>query len=138
MQGSLKFQIITWGIPSRSLKCRPAPWREIYIYTTSKQKLGKKISSRPSGMGDYRIKDRIGNDESKLLVYFDFIDKFCIDIAVSMTLLHMIVCYCLGMSTASSDSTLYKCEVCNKTFNSQKGIEQHNKETHIETAGQKE
>src|SRR5215216_7877606 len=85
MQGSLKFQIITWGIPSRSLKCRPAPWREIYIYTTSKQKLGKKISSRPCGMGDYRIKDRIGNNESKLLIYFDFIDKFCIEIAVSKT-----------------------------------------------------
>jgi transposase-like protein len=42
------------------------------------------------------------------------------------------------MSTASSDSTLYRCEVCNKTFNSQDEIERHNKETHIETAGQKE
>ena len=42
------------------------------------------------------------------------------------------------MSTPSSDSTLYKCEVCNKTFNSQQEIERHNKEKHIETAGQKE
>ncbi|MDQ3967537.1 MAG: C2H2-type zinc finger protein [Thermoproteota archaeon] len=42
------------------------------------------------------------------------------------------------MSTPSSDSTLYKCEECNKTFNSQQEIEQHNKETHIQSAGQKE
>lgn len=42
------------------------------------------------------------------------------------------------MSTASSDSTLYRCEVCNKTSNSQDEIERHNKEMHIETAGQKE
>jgi hypothetical protein len=50
----------------------------------------------------------------------------------------MIVCYCRSMSTASNDSTLYKCEVCNKTFDSQQEVEQHNKETHIQTAGQKE
>jgi uncharacterized C2H2 Zn-finger protein len=42
------------------------------------------------------------------------------------------------MSTSSGDSTLYRCEVCNRTFNSQKEIEQHNKQMHIETAGQKE
>ena len=42
------------------------------------------------------------------------------------------------MSTASGDSTLYKCEVCNKMFSSQQEIEQHNKQTHIETTGQKE
>lgn len=42
------------------------------------------------------------------------------------------------MSTSPSDSTLYKCEACNKTFNSQQEIESHNKEKHIETAGQKE
>jgi hypothetical protein len=50
----------------------------------------------------------------------------------------MILCYCRGMSTASSDSTLHKCEVCNKMFDSQQEVEQHNKETHIQTAGQKE
>jgi hypothetical protein len=71
------------ALKKRCIMC--AIERDMYIYTTSKQKLGKKISSRPSGMGDYRIKDRIGNNESKLLVYFDFIDKFCIEIAVSMT-----------------------------------------------------
>jgi stress-induced morphogen len=48
------------------------------------------------------------------------------------------VCYYRGMSTAPTDSTHYTCEVCNKTFNSQQEIEQHNKETHIQTAGQKE
>jgi hypothetical protein len=42
------------------------------------------------------------------------------------------------MSTSPSDSTLYKCEICNKTFSSQQEIEQHNKEKHIETTGQKE
>jgi DNA-directed RNA polymerase subunit RPC12/RpoP len=42
------------------------------------------------------------------------------------------------MSTPSSDSTLYRCEVCNKTFGSQQEIERHNKEKYVETAGQKE
>ena len=42
------------------------------------------------------------------------------------------------MSTSPNDSTLYKCEVCNETFNTQQEIERHNKEKHIETAGQKE
>jgi hypothetical protein len=42
------------------------------------------------------------------------------------------------MSTSPSDSTLYKCEVCNESFDSQQDIERHNKEKHIETAGQKE
>ncbi|HEX2106742.1 MAG TPA: C2H2-type zinc finger protein [Nitrososphaera sp.] len=42
------------------------------------------------------------------------------------------------MSTPPSDGTLYKCEICNKTFTSQQEIEQHNMEKHIETAGQKE
>jgi predicted SprT family Zn-dependent metalloprotease len=44
----------------------------------------------------------------------------------------------LCMSTPSSDSTLYRCEVCNEAFNSQQEIERHNKEKHVETAGQKE
>ena len=66
-------------------RCIIAPWREIYIYTTSKQKLRKKISSRPRVIRYYRIKDRKENDESKLLVYSVFVDKFCVDIAVSMT-----------------------------------------------------
>jgi hypothetical protein len=70
------------ALKKRCIMC--AMERDIHIHTF-KQKLGKKISSRPIGMGDYRIKDRIGNNESKLLVYFDFIDKFCIEIAVSMT-----------------------------------------------------
>ncbi len=69
----------------------------------------------------------------------DFIDKFCIDISrFHRLLLHIIMCYCLSMSTPSSDSTVYRCEVCNKTFNSQQEIEQHNKEAHIQSAGQKE
>ena len=42
------------------------------------------------------------------------------------------------MSTPTSDSTLYRCEVCNESFNSQQEIERHNKEKHVETAGQKE
>jgi hypothetical protein len=46
--------------------------------------------------------------------------------------------YGVHMSTSPNDSTLYKCEVCNETFNTQQEIENHNKEKHIETAGQKE
>ena len=54
-------------------------------------------------------------------------------------ILHSIVSlYGVYMSTSPSDSTLYKCEVCNETFNTQQEIEHHNKEKHIETAGQKE
>ena len=54
-------------------------------------------------------------------------------------ILHSIVSlYGVYMSTSPSDSTLYKCEVCNETFNTQQEIERHNKEKHIETAGQKE
>jgi len=61
------------------------------------------------------------------------------DIRIPLTTLtyHSVLLH-YDMSTASSDSTLYRCEVCNKTFNSQDEIERHNKETHIETAGQKE
>jgi hypothetical protein len=50
----------------------------------------------------------------------------------------MVPLYGVYMSTSPSDSTLYKCEVCNETFNTQQEIERHNKEKHIETAGQKE
>jgi C2H2-type zinc finger len=52
--------------------------------------------------------------------------------------LHSIVShYGVHMSTSPNDSTLYKCEVCNEMFNTQQEIESHNKEKHIETAGQK-
>lgn len=68
-----------------------------------------------------------------------FIDKFCIDIPVALpTFTYNSVCYCRYMSAPSSDCILYKCEVCNKTFNSQQEIEQRNKEMRIQTAGQKE
>lgn len=54
------------------------------------------------------------------------------------TLHSMVPLYGVYMSTSPSDSTLYTCEVCNETFNTQQEIERHNKEKHIETAGQKE
>jgi hypothetical protein len=63
----------------------------------------------------------------------------CVSVYLGDTL-HSIVSFmvCTYMSTSPNDSTLYKCEVCNETFNTQQEIERHNKEKHIETAGQKE
>ena len=57
------------------------------------------------------------------------------DILTTFTYDSVLILY---MSTPSSDSTLYRCEVCNETFSSQQEIERHNKEKHVETAGQKE
>jgi hypothetical protein len=62
----------------------------------------------------------------------------CMSVYLGDTLHSMVPLYGVYMSTSPSDSTLYKCEVCNETFNTQQEIERHNKEKHIETAGQKE
>jgi C2H2-type zinc finger len=61
-----------------------------------------------------------------------------VGMGVCDTLHSMVPLYGVYMSTSPSDSTLYKCEVCNETFNTQQEIESHNKEKRIETAGQKE
>jgi hypothetical protein len=100
------------------------------------------MRSRAEGIEDYGLEESKGNTKQNyyLSIFAIFTYEFGgYNIVIPLTTLtyHSVLLHC-DMSTASSDSTLYRCEVCNKTFNSQNEIERHNKETHIETAGQKE
>lgn len=104
------------------------------------------MRNRGKGIEDYSLEESKGNTKQNyylsnyyLSIFAIFTYEFGGYIVIPLTTLtyHSVLLHC-DMSTASSDSTLYRCEVCNKTFNSQNEIERHNKETHIETAGQKE
>ena len=72
------------------------------------------------------------------LYYLGLGMNMCVSVYLGDSLHSMVPLYGVYMSTSPSDSTLYTCEVCNETFNTQQEIERHNKEKHIETAGQKE
>jgi hypothetical protein len=95
--------------------------------------MGDTIKAQIHGRSDREF--LASKNDALLTMACYFLLKFIADKLITFTYDGVIL---LCMSTSSSDSTLYKCEVCSKTFNSQQEIERHNKEKHVETAGQKE